>query len=90
MTPELAAEGWARDLVRQIQTARRDAGLGVSDAIRLTLGVPEERRGDADRHLDMIKHETLAMDVEWTAAPASASSATGASVEVEKVARGDR
>ena len=36
VTPELAAEGLARDLVRAVQQARRDAGLDVSDRIALT------------------------------------------------------
>ena len=38
VTPELAAEGTARDVVRLVQQARRDAGLAVSDRIRLTVG----------------------------------------------------
>ena len=37
VTPELAAEGLARDLVRAVQQARRDAGLDVSDRIVLTV-----------------------------------------------------
>jgi isoleucyl-tRNA synthetase len=39
LTPELQAEGLARDLVRVVQQARRDAGLDVSDRIALTIGV---------------------------------------------------
>ena len=35
VTPELELEGRARDLIRQIQQARRDAGLDVSDRIAL-------------------------------------------------------
>ena len=38
VTPELAAEGLARDLVRAVQQARRDADLEVSDRIALTVG----------------------------------------------------
>ncbi len=37
VSEELAAEGLARDAVRHIQQARKDAGLDVSDRIKLTL-----------------------------------------------------
>ena len=37
VTPELAQEGLARDVVRAVQQARRDAGLDVSDRIALTV-----------------------------------------------------
>jgi isoleucyl-tRNA synthetase len=37
LTPELEAEGTARDVIRAIQQARRGAGLEVSDRIRLGL-----------------------------------------------------
>ena len=40
VTPELEAEGQARDLVRAVQQARRDAGLHVSDRIRLGVRAP--------------------------------------------------
>src|SRR5690606_11149854 len=42
VTPELAAEGVARDLVRIVQQARRDAGLDVTDRIVLTVDAPDE------------------------------------------------
>ena len=45
VTPELAAEGLARDLVRAVQQARRDAGLDVSDRIALTVGGLRRRPG---------------------------------------------
>ena len=41
VTPELAAEGLARDVIRAVQQARRTAGLDVSDRIWLVLaGTP--------------------------------------------------
>jgi isoleucyl-tRNA synthetase len=40
LTDELVAEGVARDVVRLVQQARREAGFAVSDRIALTLGLP--------------------------------------------------
>ena len=60
VTPELAAEGLARDLVRGIQQARRDAGLDVSDRIDLVVGGSEVVQAAARAHEALIAAETLA------------------------------
>jgi len=60
VTPELAAEGLARDLVRQVQQARKDAGLEVSDRIALTIGGSDEVVAAARTHEALITSETLA------------------------------
>lgn len=39
LTPELKQEGFARDLIRAIQSARKHAGLNLNDHIRLSLSV---------------------------------------------------
>src|SRR5699024_7622564 len=62
VTEELEAEGWAKDRVREIQEARRGAGLDITDRIRVRLEVPSERRGWADRHAELIAGEVLATD----------------------------
>jgi isoleucyl-tRNA synthetase len=59
VTPELAAEGLARDVVRAVQQARRDAGLAVSDRIELTLAADADVRAAIEGHTDLIKSETL-------------------------------
>jgi isoleucyl-tRNA synthetase len=63
VTPELAAEGTARDVVRLVQQARRDAGLAVSDRIRLTLGADGAVADAVRTHADFIAGETLAVEV---------------------------
>ncbi len=65
VTPELAAEGTARDLVRLVQQARRDAGLEVSDRIDLVLGVAESMRRQIQPFVAMISEETLSTSVSW-------------------------
>jgi isoleucyl-tRNA synthetase len=89
VTPELAAEGTARDVVRTVQQARRDAKLAVTDRIRLTIGA-DGLVADAIRAFaEFIAGETLAVDVqvrpaEDVDAPAQAV-ADGGSVRVSVV-----
>jgi Isoleucyl-tRNA synthetase len=56
LTPELVAEGDARELQRAIQDLRREAGLALDDQIELWVGpVPAEVAG----HLQAVAAETL-------------------------------
>jgi len=68
VTPELEAEGTARDLIRAIQQARKDAGLDVSDRIALTIAAPADTLAAAHTHKSLIAAETLATSVEFVAA----------------------
>ena len=70
VTPELAAEGVVRDLIRVVQQARRDAGLDISDRIRLGVDAGDEVNDAVSRHRDMLAAETLATVVEIGAVPA--------------------
>jgi isoleucyl-tRNA synthetase len=65
LTPELEAEGLARDVVRAVQQARRDADLNVSDRIVLTLGVDAAVQAQLAPHEALIAGETLAVEVVW-------------------------
>jgi isoleucyl-tRNA synthetase len=64
VTPELAAEGTARDVVRIVQQARREAGLAVSDRIRLTVGAFGPLAEAIAAHASFIATETLAVALE--------------------------
>jgi isoleucyl-tRNA synthetase len=59
VTPDLAAEGTARDVVRVIQQARRDTGLDVSDRITLTVGADAAVADAVATHAEFITAETL-------------------------------
>ncbi len=62
VTPELEQEGRARDLIRLVQQARRDADLAVTDRIELTITADADWIDAARAHGDLIAGETLAVD----------------------------
>ncbi|GGA75493.1 isoleucine--tRNA ligase [Pseudoclavibacter endophyticus] len=61
VTPELAAEGTARDVIRAVQEARKEAGLDVSDRIRLALRTDDASLAAITAHSRLIGDETLAV-----------------------------
>lgn len=63
ITPELEMEGLARDLVRAIQNARRDADLKVEDRILLHLDGSARIREAIDAHRAWIAGEVLATEL---------------------------
>ncbi len=62
VTPELEAEGQARDLVRAVQQARRDAGLDVSDRIRLVVRAGTSIVDTLRPHQEFVAGEVLAVE----------------------------
>ncbi len=60
---DLLAEGYARDVVRAVQDARKAAGLHVADRIALHLDVPAEHVAAVEAHRDVVAAETLATSV---------------------------
>jgi isoleucyl-tRNA synthetase len=69
VTPELAAEGIAKDLVRVVQQARRQAGLQVTDRIVLTIDAPPAVLAAAREHAQFIAGEVLARRVDYAPVP---------------------
>jgi isoleucyl-tRNA synthetase len=69
-------EGLARDLIRAVQTARKEAGLEVSDRICLGVEGGDALNAAIQAHGAFIKAETLALSL-------SSSAGAGARSEVE-------
>lgn len=59
LTPELLAEGRAREVINRIQNLRKDSGLRVSDRINLEIVVPQEYIQEIQTHAEYILSETL-------------------------------
>jgi isoleucyl-tRNA synthetase len=60
LTPELRAEGLARELVSRVQRLRKDAGYEVSTRIELSISGDAELQQAADEWQEWIAGETLA------------------------------
>jgi isoleucyl-tRNA synthetase len=82
VTPELEAEGLARDVIRAVQQARRDAQLDVSDRIDLTIGAEEGVIAVLEPHRTFISEETLALTLTWDATIARETSIEGTMIGV--------
>ena len=65
----LLAEGYARDVVRDVQDARKAADLTVGDRIVLTLEVPADRLDAVAAHRELIAKETLAVEITVETSP---------------------
>ncbi|WP_027005132.1 isoleucine--tRNA ligase [Conexibacter woesei] len=68
MSEELRREGWAREVVRAVQNARKDAGLEVSDRIALSLGGDAELVSVAQEFSSLVADEVLATSVSFDGA----------------------
>jgi isoleucyl-tRNA synthetase len=64
VTPELADEGLARELVRRIQEMRKSAGFEISDRIHLGYEGDADVARVIDAWRDYVAQETLAQSIE--------------------------
>jgi isoleucyl-tRNA synthetase len=82
LTPELEAEGWARETVNRIQNLRKDSGLEITDRISLWVQAPSPLREALMAHAEWVASEVLAVGLAWDLRGIPAS-AVPTDVEVE-------
>jgi len=65
LTDELIKEGNVRDLIRQVQTMRKDADFKVEDRITVSLDTTEDIRNAVARFEEYFKRETLTTNIRF-------------------------
>ncbi len=64
VTPELAAEGLARELISKVQQMRKQKDFEMMDNIRIFIDADEEVATAVEAYRDYIRKETLAVSIE--------------------------
>jgi isoleucyl-tRNA synthetase len=83
ITPELKREGLSREVIRFVQSTRKNAGLNVDDRIHLSLlAEDEELSGAIAEHHDEIYAETLAVDEKVAGAEAEVVKIDGIELKI--------
>jgi isoleucyl-tRNA synthetase len=77
VTPELEQEGVARDFVRLVQQARKDAGLHVSDRVHVAYEADAATAAAVQAHAAYVAEQVLATSLTAGPAPAGAFAAEG-------------
>jgi isoleucyl-tRNA synthetase len=64
LTPDLLREGYARDMVRAVNTLRKNADLALDDRIELRYQADDELAASFEQFAEYIQQETLAVVLE--------------------------
>jgi isoleucyl-tRNA synthetase len=88
LTPELEAEGWAKDRIRELQDLRKSSGFDVSDRISVVMAVPAARADWARTHRDLIAGEILAVSFDFGEPTDGIDIGDGVRVSILKATRG--
>ena len=82
LTPELVAEGNAREFVSHVQSMRKEADFEVTQRIVVTVEADAEMKAALEAHLDYVRNETLATEVVFAVCDAEAVSLNGHATKI--------
>ena len=85
LTPELIAEGLAREFVSHVQAMRKEADFEVTQRISLSVEADDETKSALETHLDYVKNETLTTQFAFAANDAEAVELNGHSTKIKIV-----
>ena len=66
MTPELEAEGFARELARKVQAERKNAGLQKGEMIKLTVYSDDKFRKIIQSQINFLKERTNSKEIKFS------------------------
>jgi isoleucyl-tRNA synthetase len=82
LTPELVAEGLAREFVSNVQSMRKEADFEVTQRIAVTVETDAETRAALEAHADYVKTEVLALQLDFGVAGGEAVDLNGHSAKI--------
>jgi isoleucyl-tRNA synthetase len=87
LTPELIAEGLAREFVSHVQSMRKEADFEVTQRIVVTVETDPEMSAALERYIDYVKNETLTREFKFGANDSVETELNGhsAKIKIEKV-----
>ena len=88
LTPELVAEGNAREFVSHVQNMRKEADFEVTQRIRVTVAADDEMKAAVEAHREYVMGETLATELgfgECAGAAEAVLNGHTVAIKVEKV-----
>ena len=87
LTPELVAEGLAREFVSHVQAMRKEADFEVTQRIAVTVETDAEMRAALERHADYVRNETLAVELAFGAVDAAPVELNGHATKIKIATR---
>jgi isoleucyl-tRNA synthetase len=87
LTPELIAEGLAREFVSHVQSMRKEADFEVTQRIAVTVETDPEMAAALESHIDYVRNETLTTEFRFGANDGVETELNGhsAKIWIEKV-----
>ncbi|MHA1205342.1 MAG: DUF5915 domain-containing protein, partial [Candidatus Heimdallarchaeaceae archaeon] len=67
LTEDLKREGYVRDVVRRIQTMRKEMNLEYTQRIKITIQTDDFGRDSINKFKEYLMEETLAVDLSFEA-----------------------